>query len=497
MRLVFTVMTEGGALANNAFAVTDIIVQQKGNSVDRIFALARSAMSATVSGINAAITAANAAIAAANTAISAVRASVATNTRDIATLKANAFSLPMALFNFGAVLIEKHLAGAIIRKFGAQTRAAEISFPDAGVNLVLRNATLAGDVTVNHNATTAEQRAAVTQLTWMRVGNDEEYALFGLPADFVLGFIPDPDIPAPDPTKDQDVDRTPLMGIVGLASDFISIGGNGNIMVDNLGAGDASGFIRLTSGEGTYVHRDKTQYVMQVSLHHDANPALGGSITPIAYHDDGTHTVLTQLNDADFHKPLNMNGLFPHTHGGFTESYSERFKILTGLPFQRHSDLANMVSLAPETPVAWGARVVGPGRAIQALNEGFEFLSDVIVPEGKLKIRKADGTLEDFSGGSFASPAFRYVRVAHGVAAPTLAGGTPGKDWRGGAVLKPNPSPGTAERCSARGPPRPIMPPTIITNSAPMWTPPRTRRLSGRITENATGRKIRRPQQAD
>ena len=75
VRLVFTVMTEGGALANNAFAVNDIIVQQKGNSVDRIFALARSAMSATVSGINAAITAAN-------TAIAAVRASVATNTRD-------------------------------------------------------------------------------------------------------------------------------------------------------------------------------------------------------------------------------------------------------------------------------------------------------------------------------------------------------------------------------------------------------------------------------
>ena len=68
----------------------------------------------------------------------------------------------MALFNFGAVLIAKHLAGAIIRKFGAQTRAAEISFPDAGVNLVLRNATLAGDVVVNRNVTTAEERAAVT-----------------------------------------------------------------------------------------------------------------------------------------------------------------------------------------------------------------------------------------------------------------------------------------------------------------------------------------------
>ena len=233
----------------------------------------------------------------------------------------------------------------------------------------------------------------------MRVGNDEEYALFGLPDDFVLGFIPDPDIPAPDPTKNQDVDRTPLMGIVGLSSDFISVGDNGNIMVDNLGEGDAGGFIRLTSAVGTYVHRDKTQYVMQVSRHHDANPALGGSITPIAYHDDGTHTVLTQLNDADFHKPLNMNGLFAHTHSGFTESYAERFKILTGLPFQRHSDLANMVQFSPDTPVAWGARVVGPGRAIQALNEGFEFLSTLIVKEGEVKQRGADGTLRAFNSG--------------------------------------------------------------------------------------------------
>ena len=156
-----------------------------------------------------------------------------------------------------------------------------------------------------------------------------------------------------------------------------------------------------------------------------------------------------------------------------------------------------MVQFSPETPVAWGARVVGPGRAIQALNEGFEFLSDVIVPEGKLKVRKADGTLEDFTGGSFASPAFRYVRVAHGAAAPTLAGGTPGKDWRGGAFEN------RTRRWQWRSPARLVARRARFRGLRLLRIPRRCGHRIGRgdclgeSRENATGRKIRRPQQAD
>ena len=62
------------------------------------------------------------------------------------------------------------------------------------------------------------------------------------------------------------------------------------------------------------------------------------------------------------------------------------------------------------------------------------------VPAGGMGLRwKADGTgLENYEiTTDFVLRVVRFVRVAHDAAAPTLTGGVPGDDWRGGAFATP------------------------------------------------------------
>ena len=422
VRLVFTVMTEGGALAHNAFAVSDVIVSEKGNSVDRVIALAKSALSGSIALINAAIT--------------AIRKRVTQNEEDITALsQRQPLSLSATILGFLSRIGLKHDAGTEIWRYPWDGGAWFNGDADG------TNGTAANPIA---SLVAAGTEAGAT----LRVSNDG-------PGNLLRLTTPNNEI-----HKTLHLRRLKSLGnntlvwlvIPGLgAVPFLRsvveapADGGAHYLIDHPDGG-SRGFTIRRNGLDSAVVPMMMDDSFDISLTPGPVDHTDASYVITLIREDGTkielgtleapHNTLARLrfNDIAFDMvdPTDPNSKMKFWqnagilhHQGVYISHAHLAEL--DLAYEKTADGAVVSTF-------FGQRSISPGQEYNTINGDLEILTGpFVVPDGELKIRKTDGTLEDFSGGSFASPAFRFVRVAHGAAAPTLTGGTPGKDWRGGA----------------------------------------------------------------
>ena len=422
VRLVFSSETKGGAYPQNAFIISDVIIHQKGNAVERVFALARAALSGTVAAFNAAL--------------DALRGRVGQNEHDIAALSARP---PITLSD---------AAWAFLRRLGLVQEAGDEEWTpplDGGAWVDLETRTLTAAGVEKEGAVLAQENAGPGTLETLFTPLNEIHKILsvrglqgdangnlvagtkvfvkvrGLYGEFWVRFI--------DVVLQPEANGGNIYQFIhpdgGIAPQTLSgLVGEDPIVRPMVGDGFE---ISLTPGPTDLT---EAEFVVKLYRANGDTYALNSFTAP--------PNSLARLR-------FNNLGVWPHTRTGHSWA---GFGVVhhTGI-YVRHSTLGRFTAefataagtAANLARTFFGQLRVGAARQYDTIRGKLEFLNDddgeggIVVPEGKLRVRKTDGTEEDFSGGTFASPAFRYVRVAHGAAAPTLTGGTPGKDWRGGA----------------------------------------------------------------
>ena len=293
---------------------------------------------------------------------------------------ANIPGLPTGLTEFNSHLTHTHEMGAIIRKLGEQTRAAELDFSDVPSGRVLSNVTLQGDI-MELAAAPSSSRVIPEGIVWVQTDtNGEEFVLQGLPETFYILGIEFQHLPAIDTSAFNEYQTLIATERVGRASQIILRRSNRTGIIQILNGMDAGGqphYATFTNAGANYIPDNGDQLVLGVQPHIADVPTASGQIVPVVY-DGTTHTVLS-LNDPAENMSLDFNFIFPQTFNGFSQSYIKAFKIITGLPHQLHSQLVAIVRAAPTTPIAFEARVQGMGREVLTYADSLDILGTLMV----------------------------------------------------------------------------------------------------------------------
>ena len=422
VRLVFSSETKGGAYPQNAFVISDVLIHQKGNAVERVFALARAALSGTVAAFNAAL--------------DALRGRVGQNEHDIAALSARP---PITLSD---------AAWAFLRRLGLVQEAGDEEWNpplDGGAWVDLETRTLTAAGVEKEGAVLAQENAGPGTLETLFTPLNEIHKILsvrGLQGDANGNLVAGTKVFV----KVEGLYGTFWVRFIDVVLQSEANGGNIYQFVHPDG-GNAPQTLSGLVGEDPIV-RPMVGDGFDISLTPGPTDLTEAEFVVKLYRANGDTFALNSFTappNSLARLRFNNLGVWPHTRVGHSWA---GFGILhhTGI-YVRHSTLGRFTAdfataagtAANLARTFFGQLRVGAARQYDTIKGKLEFLNDddgeggIVVPEGKLRVRKTDGTEEDFSGGTFASPAFRYVRVAHGAAAPTLTGGTPGKDWRGGA----------------------------------------------------------------
>ena len=416
VRLVFTVMTEGGALAHNAFAVSDVIVSEKGNSVDRVIALAKSALSGSIALINAAIT--------------AIRKRVTQNEEDITALsQRQPLSLSATILGFLSRIGLKHDAGTEIWRYPWDGGAWFNGDADG------TNGTAANPIA---SLVAAGTEAGAT----LRVSNDG-------PGNLLRLTTPNNEI-----HKTLHLRRLKSLGnntlvwlvIPGLgALPFLRsvveapADGGAHYLIDHPDGG-SRGFTIRRNGLDSAVVPMMMDDSFDISLTPGPVDHTDASYVITLIREDGTkielgtleapHNTLARLrfNDIAFDMvdPTDPNSKMKFWqnagilhHQGVYISHAHLAEL--DLAYEKTADGAVVSTF-------FGQRSISPGQEYNTINGDLEILTGpFVVPEGKIKTRKADGTLVDFAGGGGgvgaqgpqgAEVVQIFRQVAHNAAAP-------------------------------------------------------------------------------
>ena len=416
VRLVFTVMTEGGLLAHNAFAVSDVIVSEKGNSVDRVIALAKSALSGSIALINAAIT--------------AIRKRVTQNEEDITALsQRQPLSLSATILGFLSRIGLKHDAGTEIWRYPWDGGAWFNGDADG------TNGTAANPIA---SLVAAGTEAGAT----LRVSNDG-------PGNLLRLTTPNNEI-----HKTLHLRRLKSLGnntlvwlvIPGLgALPFLRsvveapADGGAHYLIDHPDGG-SRGFTIRRNGLDSAVVPMMMDDSFDISLTPGPVDHTDASYVITLIREDGTkielgtleapHNTLARLrfNDIAFDMvdPTDPNSKMKFWqnagilhHQGVYISHAHLAEL--DLAYEKTADGAVVSTF-------FGQRSISPGQEYNTINGDLEILTGpFVVPEGKIKTRKADGTLVDFAGGGGgvgaqgpqgAEVVQIFRQVAHNAAAP-------------------------------------------------------------------------------